>query len=632
MASSSNSRPVLILGASPRIAIPIARVLRERCGVEVDVAALSRSDNRLYSRAVRRFFYLPNEPRSPETFSQALLAEIREHGYDMLIPVQDAAVSAIASNYEALRELLYVACPPPHIAQRVLTKDFTLKIAEQCGIAIPRSHKLASEADLHELHPAPVFPAVLKPSERKEGSSFKAKYFRDSAELTSFLKSNTYGELLLQEYCPGVGVGIEMLIHQGECLASFQHRRIKEDPPSGGVAVMAISEETDSALADASYRLLRALEWEGVAMVEFRKDPASGRAVLMEVNGRYWGTTSLPLQAGVEFPVYEWKLAHGQTPEIPDSYRIGLRWRWTAGYLERLHRMMIGFRGGIDQPESRSRALADLPRDLSLSIRDAIFSPSDPIPAIAETLILLGRLLRNNLRTVLRKLLPRRARLFVERYRRLRRKARPIFLKLQLQDSLRIPPATVKRRVPAEARYFVTVCFGNIMRSPMAAAMLKNALILRGVSDADVISAGLHARMGREAHPWALEASRELGLPLDQHFAQPLTPEMVARADGIFAMDFENLAELLCLYPESAHKMFMLSAYAGAALKYREIPDPYFGDLQETRRIYAILQECANNVAASLAPKAALGSSAMNGTTPKVEERSVAVTGEQDVH
>ena len=75
---------------------------------------------------------------------------------------------------------------------------------------------------------------------------------------------------------------------------------------------MAISEETDPVLAEASYKLLRALEWEGVAMVEFRRNPVDGKAALMEINGRYWGTTSLPLQAGVEFPVYEWRLAHGE--------------------------------------------------------------------------------------------------------------------------------------------------------------------------------------------------------------------------------------------------------------------------------------------------------------------------------
>jgi len=598
--SNSNLRPVLILGAAPRVAVPIAKLLRQRCGIAIDVAAMMASDAKLRSRAVRNFFHLPDIQTDPQAFSKSLISLIREHQYDMLIPVQDGAVAAIAQNYDALRSLLHVACPPPHIVERVLDKNVTLNSAEQCGIRIPRTYRVSTVADLENLRPKPAFPAVVKPVERKGVDSFKARYFRSSEQLASFLESNSYGELLLQEYCPGVGIGIEMLIHKGECLASFQHRRLKEDPPSGGVAVMAIAEETDPVLAEASYRLLRALEWEGVAMVEFRKDLANGSSALMEINGRYWGTTSLPLQAGVEFPVYEWRLAHGHDPQIPQNYSVGMRWRWTTGYVERLHRILLGFRGGIEPRVSRFKALKQIPADFLPIIRDAMFSVSDPVPALAETMGVLGRLIWGDLRAAYRKLLPRRFKTFLERYQRLEPRARSVYLKLQLKDTLGMPDLATRRTTPRSARSFVTVCFGNIMRSPMAGLMLRDALASHEVDGAQVKSAGLHARAGREAHPWAVAASREIGLPLDDHVAQPLTEEMVAHADAILAMDFENLAELLIRYPESANKMFMLSAYGDETQRCHEIADPYFGDLEETRGCYASIKRCVQNLAASL--------------------------------
>ena len=52
-------------------------------------------------------------------------------------------------------------------------------------------------------------------------------------------------------------------------------------------------------------------------MVEFKVNPNDGSAVLMEVNGRYWGTISLPIFAGMDFPWYHWQVAHGERPEIP---------------------------------------------------------------------------------------------------------------------------------------------------------------------------------------------------------------------------------------------------------------------------------------------------------------------------
>ena len=54
--------------------------------------------------------------------------------------------------------------------------------------------------------------------------------------------------MLLQEYCAGAGVGVEMLMHEGNCLGVFQHRRLKELPYTGGVSVTAIAEQPDPGL------------------------------------------------------------------------------------------------------------------------------------------------------------------------------------------------------------------------------------------------------------------------------------------------------------------------------------------------------------------------------------------------
>ena len=141
------------------------------------------------------------------------------------------------------------------------------------------------------------------------------------------------------------------------------------------------------------------------------------------------------------------------------------------------------------------------------------------------------------------------------------------------------------------------------MRSPMAEALMKQALTEAGfVQQVDVVSAGLHAVPGREAHPWARAASADFGISLEQHRAKLLTPEMVERADCIFAMDFQNKAELLALYPESRHKIRMLSAYAEGRSQYREIPDPYLGDIEITRSCYRELQKCIRNLMISTFP------------------------------
>jgi protein-tyrosine phosphatase len=173
-----------------------------------------------------------------------------------------------------------------------------------------------------------------------------------------------------------------------------------------------------------------------------------------------------------------------------------------------------------------------------------------------------------------------------------------IYASLRLLDVFGVRGAN-QRLVPPSARSFLFVCFGNIMRSAMAEFLMRQALHEAGVeSRACITSAGLHATVGREAHPWAQEAAAGLGVSLTEHRAKPLTRDMVEQADCVFAMDFQNKAELLTLYPEAQERIFMLSAYAEGPWQYREIPDPYLGDLEITRVCCGQLRICIQNLVA----------------------------------
>jgi protein-tyrosine-phosphatase len=179
--------------------------------------------------------------------------------------------------------------------------------------------------------------------------------------------------------------------------------------------------------------------------------------------------------------------------------------------------------------------------------------------------------------------------------------AGPTYARLRILDALGIRQST-SRAVPPGTCSFLFVCYGNIMRSPMAEAMLKRAALDLGQEEIKVNSAGLHATPDTEAHPRAIIAARELGIPLDHHRSQMLTEQMVVEVEAILAMDFQNQAELLIKFPHARDKILLLSAYAERELRYREIPDPYFGDQEAARHCYAVLQTCINNLARSIWP------------------------------
>jgi predicted ATP-grasp superfamily ATP-dependent carboligase len=142
--------------------------------------------------------------------------------------------------------------------------------------------------------------------------------------------------LLLQQRIVGPGIGIFLLLWDGKQAAQFAHRRLCEKPPSGGVSVYRESIAVDEALRDQSRALLEHFAWRGVAMVEYKRDMETGRAYLMEVNGRFWGSLQLAIDAGVDFPRLLAACALAQHVEPVTTYRIGVRSRWWWGQIDHL--------------------------------------------------------------------------------------------------------------------------------------------------------------------------------------------------------------------------------------------------------------------------------------------------------
>jgi len=377
-------RSALILGSVARIATGVARSLH-RQGISVDVATFSSAETSPMSRSIRRFVRVPSPDDSSQAFESSVCELIRRGEYDLLIPGNDVALTAVVEHYDRLREIVKVACPPSAIMTRVLDKSITLEIAASCGLPVPETRIVSDSVEIAEAVEHLGFPFILKPARKSRSEDFKVLTVHSRDEIVKLFPNRQQFSppLLAQKYCEGEGVGIEMLIHRRESVVSFQHRRLKELPYSGGVSVLAVAEELDPALVRSAVTLLRGLEWEGIAMVEFRVDP-DGRAFLMEVNGRYWGTLSLAMSHGVDFPYYQWQLLHGDIPTAQVADSMGGRWRWTAGYIRRLHGLLIAARRSGEARAMLFRELRQWPKDFGEGTCDSLWTMSDPMPAVRE--------------------------------------------------------------------------------------------------------------------------------------------------------------------------------------------------------------------------------------------------------
>jgi predicted ATP-grasp superfamily ATP-dependent carboligase len=119
-------------------------------------------------------------------------------------------------------------------------------------------------------------------------------------------------------------------------VAQFSHRRLREKPPSGGVSVLCESVQIPTQALRHAKILLDELQWEGVAMVEFKLDSADQKYKLMEINGRFWGSLQLAIDAGVDFPDLLIQTLGNEPLRPIETYRIGVKSRWLMGDLDAL--------------------------------------------------------------------------------------------------------------------------------------------------------------------------------------------------------------------------------------------------------------------------------------------------------
>lgn len=591
-----------MLGAGLRTAVTIARSLH-RQNIPVIVAPVTPAEPAIQSRAIQKHVRLPDFRARRDDFIRELTALIQTEGIDMIMPTGDGAMAAVAQHYETLANLAHVGSPSPAVMERVLNKDLTLAAAQKCGIPIAASRLIEDPSEIATRIEGLQYPLIAKPTVRDGKNSYRIKYFITAKDLfNSIAKDDEWLRgALLQEYVPGVGKGIGVLMHKGAPMAMFQHRRVKEFPYTGGVSVTAEAEKIDPVLGDLAVALLREIEWQGIAMVEYRYNPADNRFVFMEINGRYWGSLFLAARAGIDFPYYEWQLAHGEQPNIPKTYAAGSRARWLAGDISRLHSILDqSHRSEID-PVSRGKEIMRFVTDFGFRTRDAVFSFNDPMPGIQELRETVAVLAKADLKYLIAGMLPKALLKQIRIYRNLESRLRPIFVNQQLRRLARIQPVLFRRNAN-EIHSVLFVCLGNIIRSATAAMFMQKMLADTDRKSLEIFSAGLWEGLNRvnprPSPEVVTEIAAEWGISLKEHRSRPVTRNLIDACDTIFVMDYQNESMLLSQYPDARHKVFLLGACVeNVPLGELEIADPYGGTHDEIRACVSAINDRVQRLA-----------------------------------
>lgn len=324
--------PVVVTDGEQRAGLAVVRSLGRAGYAPIVVSRDARSLGGV-SRYAAASVRVPDPLRRPDEFLSAVSDVVHRYAAKVVVPVTEPSSFALLDAAASLHGAV-IAGPTLASFRAISDKEHMLSVAREVGLATPAQIRLERASDLAlALLDELLFPVVLKPTRSVRSGALHSVAYAGSADalraIVAALPASAF-PLLVQQRIVGPGTGVFLLRWNDTILATFAHRRLRETPPSGGASVYSESVAAEPELVAGATRLLERFAWRGVAMLELKRDAATGTAYVMEVNGRLWGSLQLAIDAGVDFPRLLVDAALGR-PASPPAYRAGVRLRWWWG-------------------------------------------------------------------------------------------------------------------------------------------------------------------------------------------------------------------------------------------------------------------------------------------------------------
>jgi D-aspartate ligase len=303
----------------------------------------------------------------------------------VLFPTRDEHVAAFSRHRQALSQVFRVPTPDWEITKWAWNKWNTYRLAQQLGIPIPRTWCPRTIEEIDQIDAE--FPLAVKPSVKEDFFyATKAKAWRaeNKDQLKEmFQKASGHvgsNEVLVQEIIPGDGTrqfSSCVFMKKGIVLGSMEAQRWRQHPPEFGRAATFVESIDLPVVEELTLKFLRAIDYYGLAEVEYKLDPRDGKYKLLDVNARTWGFHALGSPAGVDFSYLLYADQIGESIESCRG-RSGVGW---IRMVTDLPTSLGDICAGRLTPKAYLRSLKDFKIE-------SVFSSEDIVPSLAEVALL----------------------------------------------------------------------------------------------------------------------------------------------------------------------------------------------------------------------------------------------------
>lgn len=285
-------------------------LIRDLADAGIPVIACHSGEGRPYAfdaKGVVRTAVLPDAADQPQACLEALATLCRSCDEPPVILPVGAKTLALLAGPEgrtALEGLCRTCLPTTESLDLANDKARLAALAREIGVPVPKEYFPRTAEDFEAL----PYPVVLKPTcGEKQGLSAEQRYViaKDAQTARVAFERFTFEDQypVVQQYIAGGGVGYSVLAKEGEIVGAICHKRLREYPLTGGPSTCCQVID-GSFVSEYAQKLVKALNFTGLAMIEFKLD-SNGSPYLLEINPRIWGT--FPLTRASKSSIgYDW--------------------------------------------------------------------------------------------------------------------------------------------------------------------------------------------------------------------------------------------------------------------------------------------------------------------------------------
>ncbi|WP_321532679.1 ATP-grasp domain-containing protein [uncultured Desulfuromonas sp.] len=327
------SRRVLAIVGDTQVGLWVVRSLA-RHGLEVHAVTNTKDGQSAHSRYSASAWTLDHKPHE-SGFDEEILSLMRQLDVGSIMPVSEGFHNRLISMKDQLDATeVHLFSPSRENFDKATDKDYVHQLCLDLEIPVARGMCLDALMEARA-ETTLQYPLVLRTRKQNVDAGkvpVKAAYARNLEELLNWHRQfETFADnVLVQEYHPGAEEHVQILMHEGEMFMTGDYIGEHHMPLAGGVTVQRISCHHQPVIDD-TVKLLKALNWQGIAGVQFHYDPNTGKYIFLEINPRFSGGLPTVVMAGFEAPFNLWQ-SHFEPEKMRKTpYKIGLRSRILGG-------------------------------------------------------------------------------------------------------------------------------------------------------------------------------------------------------------------------------------------------------------------------------------------------------------